>query len=160
MGLRWRYNPNRNWACFVRYFKIINTFLKNNMMSLKQIFCKTPKWHENFNRLRQVLELKNKRWDIFFVLPIFDGVIKKSHLLCSFLELCYFCILSVRFIWQKYYIISLVSFNNCTPYENKCFDPRNQIHRVAFFTLVNSICIQMRHAIRVVHMLQICNYPE
>ena len=29
--------------------------------------------------------------------------------------------------------------NNYTPYENKCFNPRNQIHRVAFVTRVNSV---------------------
>ena len=37
---------------------------------------------------------------------------------------------------------------NYTPYENKCFNPRNQNHRVVFVTRVNFVCVQMRHTIR------------
>ena len=33
--------PNRNWAFFVRYLKIINTFVKNHMIILKQIVWET-----------------------------------------------------------------------------------------------------------------------
>ena len=43
--------------------------------------------------------------------------------------------------------------NNYTPFENKCFNPRNQIHRVEFVTRINSVCVQMRHAIHGVHIL-------
>ena len=31
--------------------------------------------------------------------------------------------------------------NNYTPSENKCFNPRNQIHCVAFDARVNSVCV-------------------
>ena len=41
--------------------------------------------------------------------------------------------------------------NDYTPHESKCFNPRNQIHRVAFVTRENSVRVQMRHAIRGVH---------
>ena len=30
--------------------------------------------------------------------------------------------------------------NNYTPYENECFNPRNQIHLVAFVMRLNSVC--------------------
>ena len=33
--------PNWDWACFVCYLKSINTFLKSNMITLKQISQKT-----------------------------------------------------------------------------------------------------------------------
>ena len=32
-----------------------------------------------------------------------------------------------------------------------CFNPTNKTHRVAFVTLVNSVCVQMHPAIRGVH---------
>ena len=70
----------------------------------------------------------------FFVLPIFDGVIMDGH---------------PGFICQKISLHHFIGFNlnNYTPYENKCFNPRNQIHRAEFVTRVNSVCVQMRHAI-------------
>ena len=81
-----------------------------------------------------------------------DGQNKKSHLLFSFL---------VRIVLFLYFIggiyLSKISFhwlqlNNYTPYENKCFNPRNKIHCVTFITHMNSVCVQMRHAIRSVHL--------
>ena len=67
---------------------------------------------------------------------------KKSHLLFSFLvryRIVLFCISMAGFVKNNYYIISLTSLhlNNYTPYENKCFNPRNRNHRVAFATCVN-----------------------
>ena len=59
--------------------------------------------------------------------------------------------------YQRYLAKNIITsfrwfhLNNYTPYENKCFNPRNQIHRVEFVTRVNSVCVQMRHAIRGVH---------
>ena len=90
----------------------------------------------------------------FFVLPIHydtieDGRNKKSPLLFSFLvRIELFFSFYRRNIFDKNIITSFHWFhlNNYTPYENKCFNPRNQIHRVAFVTRVNSICVQMRHA--------------
>ena len=64
-----------------------------------------------------------------------DGQNKKSHLLFSFLVRI---VLFLHLI-GGIYLSKIVSFhwfhlNNYTPYENKCFNPRNQIHRVAFVT--------------------------
>ena len=50
--------PNQNWACFVRYLKIINTFLKDNMI-LKQIVWETKKMSFQF-QLLQFPELLTK----------------------------------------------------------------------------------------------------
>ena len=61
------YAPKQGWTCFVRYPKIINTFLKNNMINLKHGACKSQacsftgpmleanclrnsKCHQNFSR--------------------------------------------------------------------------------------------------------------
>ena len=77
-----------------------------------------------------------KYWMPIHYDTIEDGQNKKSHLLF------------VKNIITSFHWFHL---NNYTPYENKCFNPRNQIHRVAFVTRVNSICVQMRHAIRGVH---------
>ena len=41
--LRGNCTPNQNWACFVRYLKIINTVVKTNMIILKQIAWETQK---------------------------------------------------------------------------------------------------------------------
>ena len=53
------------------------------------------------------------------------------------------------FYWQIcqkcYYKFTSFHLNNYTPYENKCFNPSNQIHGVAFVMRVNSVCVQMRH---------------
>ena len=35
--LRENCTPNKNWACLVGYLKIINTFLKNNMITLNKL---------------------------------------------------------------------------------------------------------------------------
>ena len=48
--LRGKCTPNWNWACFVRYHKIINIFLKSNMLILKKIVWEAQKWHLNFSR--------------------------------------------------------------------------------------------------------------
>ena len=83
-----------------------------------------------------------------------DGQNKKSHLLFSFLVRI---VLFLHFIGWIYLSINIITsfhwfhLNNYTPYENKCFNARNQIHRVEFFTRVNSVCIKMHHAIRGVH---------
>ena len=83
-----------------------------------------------------------------------DGQNKKSHLLFSFLVRF---MLFLHFISGIYLYKNIITsfhwfrLNNYTPYENKCFNPRDQIHRVAFVTRVNSVWVQMRHAIRGVH---------
>ena len=71
-----------------------------------------------------------------------DGQNKQTHLLFSFLVRI---VLFLHFIGGIYLSKILLHhfhwyhLNNYTPYENKCFNPRNQIHRVAFVTRVNSI---------------------
>ena len=95
-----------------------------------------------------------KYWMPIHYDTIEDGQNKKSHLLFSFLVRI---VLFLHFIGgiclSKNIITSLHWFhlNNYTPYENKCFNPRNQIYRVEFVTRVNSVCIQMRYAIYGVH---------
>ena len=66
-----------------------------------------------------------------------------TDLVFSFLVTTYnfffllFCFLSAGFIVKNFYfIISWLHLNNYTPYENKCFKPRNQNHRVAFITRI------------------------
>ena len=91
-----------------------------------------------------------------------DGQNKKSRLLLSFLVriVLFFAFFRRDFLCVKS-IISVfhwLHLDNYTPFENKCFNPRNQIHRVAFVKRVNSICVQVRHAIRGVHARQIRNY--
>ena len=85
-----------------------------------------------------------------------DGQNKKISSLFSFL---------VRFVLFLHFIGGIciylskeiitsfhwLQLNNYTPYENKCFNPRNQNHRVAFVTRLNFVCLQMRYAIRGVH---------
>ena len=73
-----------------------------------------------------------------------DGQNKKSHLLFSFLvRIVLFFAFYRRDVFVKNIITSfhLFHLNNYTPYENKCFNLRNQIHRVVFVTRVNSVCI-------------------
>ena len=83
-----------------------------------------------------------------------DGQNKKSHLLFSFLVRS---VLFLHFTGGIYFAQNNIpSFhwrhlNNYTPHENKCFYPRNQNHRVACVTRVNSVCVQTRHAIHGVH---------
>ena len=78
-----------------------------------------------------------------------DGQNKKFHVLFSFL----IRIVIFAFYWQDLFVKNIITsfqwhyLNNYTPYENKCFNPRNQNHRVTFVTHVNSICIKMCHAI-------------
>ena len=88
-----------------------------------------------------------KYWMPIHYDTIEDGQNKKSHLLFSFLVRI--AILSGD-LFVKNIITSFHWFhlNNYTPYENKYFNPRNQIHRMAFITRINSVCVQMRHAIR------------
>ena len=95
-----------------------------------------------------------KYWMPIHYDTIEDGQNKKSHLLFSFLvRIVLFFAFYRRDLFVKNIITSFHWFhlNNYTPYENKCFNPRNQIHRVEFVTRVNSVCVQMRHAIRGVH---------
>ena len=42
----WLMHPNQNWACLVRYLKIISTVLKNN----KHIVWETQNWYQNFSK--------------------------------------------------------------------------------------------------------------
>ena len=83
-----------------------------------------------------------------------DGQNKKSHLLFSFLVRI---VLFLHFIGGIYLSKNIITsfhwchLNNYTPYENKCFNPRNRIHRMEFVTRINSVCVQMRHAIRGVY---------
>ena len=92
-----------------------------------------------------------KYWMPIHYDTIEDGQNKKSHLLFSFLVRI---VLFLHFIGGIYLSKNIITsfhwfhLNNYTPYENKCFNPRNQIHRVEFVTRVNSVCVQMRHAIR------------
>ena len=85
----------------------------------------------------------SKYWMPIHYDTIEDGQNKKSHLLFSFLVRI---VLFLHFICGIYLSTNIITsfhwfhLNNYTPYENKCFNPRNQIHRV-----------QMRHAIRGVH---------
>ena len=85
---------------------------------------------------------------------------KKSHLLFSFLlRIVIFFAFYRRDLLVKNILTSFqwLHVNNYTPYENKCFNPRNQIHHVTFVTCINSVCVQMRHAIR--HVQAHINYP-
>ena len=69
------------------------------------------------------------------------GKTKKNLIFHSHsLGMCYFCI-SSRDLFDKNMITSFhwLHLNNYAPYENKFFNPRNQDHRVAFITLVNSL---------------------
>ena len=69
-----------------------------------------------------------------------DGQNKKSHLFFSFLVRI---VLFLHFIGGIYLLKNIITslnwfhLNNYTPYENKCFNPRNQIHCVEFVTCVN-----------------------
>ena len=53
------------------------------------------------------------------------------------------------FYWRDLFVKNIITsfhwfhLNNYTPYENKCCNPINQIHRVAFATYVNSVCVRM-----------------
>ena len=73
-----------------------------------------------------------------------DGQNKKSHLLFSFLVRI---VLFLAFYqWDLFVKNIITSFhwfhlNKYTPYENKCFNPRNQNHRVAFVLRVNFVGI-------------------
>ena len=92
-----------------------------------------------------------------------DGQNKKSHLLFSFLvRIAKFLHFIGRIFFVKNIITSFHWFhlNNYTPYENKCFNPRNQIHRVAFITCVNSVCVQMRHAYAVFRHVKYATPPR
>ena len=103
-----------------------------------------------------------KYWMPIHYDTIEDGQNKKSHLLFSFLvRIVLFFHFIGRIYLSKNIIISFHWFNlnNYTPYENKCFNPRNQIHCMAFIKHVNSVCVQMRHAICGVHARSIRNYP-
>ena len=40
-ALRGNCTPNQNWACFVSYLKILNTFLENNVYIQKQLVWET-----------------------------------------------------------------------------------------------------------------------
>ena len=79
-----------------------------------------------------------------------DGQNKKSHLSFTFLVrivLLLFCFVFFFFrrdLFAKNIITSFhwLHLNNYTPSENKCFNPRNQSHRVAFITRVNSVCVR------------------
>ena len=66
---------------------------------------------------------------------------QKSHLLFSFLVRIVLLLHLSGDLFVKNIITSFHWFhlNNYTPYENKCFNPRNQIHRVAFVKSVNRI---------------------
>ena len=103
-----------------------------------------------------------KYWMPIHYDTIEDGQNKKSHLLFSFLVRI---VLFLHFIGGIYLSKNIITsfhwchLNNYTPYENKCFNPRNQIHRLEFVTRVNSVCVQMRHAIRGVYAREIRNYP-
>ena len=96
-----------------------------------------------------------KYWMPIHYDTIEDGQNKKSHLLFSFLVRI---VLFLHFIGGIYLSKNIITsfhwlhLNNYTPYENKCFNPRNQIHHVEFVSRVNSVCVQMRHAIRVTHL--------
>ena len=94
-----------------------------------------------------------KYWMPIHYDTIEDGQNKKSHLLFSFLVYCGFFAFHRRDLFVKNIITSYHWFhlNNFTLYENKCFNPRNQIHHVVFIMRINSVCIKMRHTIRGVH---------
>ena len=51
-----------NWACFMRYLKIISTSLKNILSILKQIVWETLKRHWNFSKPNQFLSYWSKRY--------------------------------------------------------------------------------------------------
>ena len=88
-----------------------------------------------------------KYWMPIHYDTIEDGQNKKSHLLFSFLVRI---VLFLHFIGGIYLSKTIITsfhwfhLNNYTPYENKCFNPRNQIHRVEFVTRVNSVCVLPR----------------
>ena len=95
-----------------------------------------------------------KYWMPLHYDTIEDGQNKKSHLLFSLLVRIVLFLHFIRGIYLSKSIITSFHWfhlNNYTPYENKCFNPWNQIHRVEFVTRLNSVCVKMRHAIRGVH---------
>ena len=84
-----------------------------------------------------------KYWMPIHYDTIKDGQKKKNHLLFSFLvKIVSFCISSAEFVKNMIKSFHWHHLNNCTPYENKCFNPRNQNHCVAFVTRVNFVCVQ------------------
>ena len=86
-----------------------------------------------------------------------DGQNKKSHLLFSFLVRI---VLFLHFIGGIYFVKNIIGsfhslhLNNYTPYENKCFNPRNQNHRMAFVTHMNFVCVHTCHVIRGLHAVK------
>ena len=128
------------------------------------IFCFAHLWWCHNGRASNILRggcrrsrypPRLKYWMPIHYDTIEDGQNKKSHLLFSFLVRIVFII---AFYWRDLFVKNIITschwlhLNNYTRYENKCFNPRNQIHRVAFVTRVNSVSVQMRHAIRCVHL--------
>ena len=68
---------------------------------------------------------------------------KRNHLLFSFLvRIVLFLHFYRRDLLQKELLhhFHWLHLNNYAPYENKCFNPRNQNHRAALATRVNFIC--------------------
>ena len=73
-----------------------------------------------------------KYWMPIHYDTIEDGQNKQTHLLFSFLvRIVLFLYFIGEIYCQKYHYIHWLHLNNYTPYENKCFNPRNQNHCVA-----------------------------
>ena len=97
-------------------------------------------------------------WMPIHYVTIEDGQNKKSHLLFSLVRTVWILYFIGVIYCQKYHSFHWLHLNNHTPKENKCFNPRNQKHCAAFFTRINSVCVQMRHSIRGVCTHLICHY--
>ena len=97
-------------------------------------------------------DLENNGWasNIFWIPIHYDTIKDGQKKISSFILILSWNWVIFAFYWricQKcYYKFTSFHLNNYTPYENKCFNPRNQIHRVAFVMRVNSVCVQVRHA--------------
>ena len=95
-----------------------------------------------------------KYWMPIHYDTIEDGQNKKSQLLFSFLvRIMLFLHFIGRIYLSKILLHHFIGFIwIITPLmKKKCFNPRNQINRVAFVTCVNSVCVQIRHVICGVH---------
>ena len=66
-NLRGNCTPNRKWACFVVYLKIIHTLLENDMFISKQIVQGTQIWHWNFSRLSGFCLMDQNSQNIVFI---------------------------------------------------------------------------------------------
>ena len=99
-----------------------------------------------------------KNWMSIHYDTVDDGQNRKSYPLFSILfRIVFFFLYVVDGIYLSKIITTfhLHLLNNKFPYENKCFNPNTQNHRMVSVLGVNSVCVQTCND----HSSWICNYP-